>query len=90
MLNTFDLKSEEKKVEEVDVTFDQKLYGIKLVVPQSAPIKISEIFTCIYYKDYSASLRNLMDDEGKFTTMSKSLIDVPPIVVNILYFDGSN
>ena len=31
-----------------------------------------------------------MDDNGKLTTMSKSLLDVPPYVDNILHFDGSS
>ena len=48
------------------------------------------MFVHVFYKNVSASLHNLMDDEGKFTTMSKSLVDVPPKVFDILYFDGSN
>ena len=90
-LCTFDLKSKEllENAEEIELNFDKKLYGIKLVVPQSAPIELSKIFAHVLFEDSSASLRSLMDDEGKLTTMRKSLADVPS-VVDILYFDGSS
>ena len=90
-LCAFDLKSKEllENAEEIELNFDKKLDGIKLVVPQSAPIEISKIFAHVWFRDDSASLRSLMDDEGKLTTMRKSLADVPD-VDNILYFDGSS
>jgi hypothetical protein len=91
-LCAFDLKSKElfENAEEIELNFDKELNGIKLVVPQSAPIEISKIFAHIWFWDKSASLRSLMDDEGKLTTMRKSLADVPRIVDDILYFDGSS
>ena len=91
-LCAFDLKSKEllENAEEIELNFDKKLDGIKLVVPQSAPIELSKIFAHVIFKDYSASLRSLMDDEGKLTTMRKSLADVLPDVNDILYFDGSS
>jgi len=92
-LCAFDLKSKEllENAEEIELNFDKKLYGIKLVVPQSAPIKLSKIFAHVLFEDDSASLRSLMDDEGKLTTMRKSLADVPRYsAYDILYFDGSS
>ena len=91
-LCTFDLKSKEllENAEEIELNFDKKLGGIKLVVPQSAPVELSKIFAHVWFEGHSASLRSLMNDEGKLTTMSKSLADVPPDVNNILYFDGSS
>ena len=89
---SFDLNSKEllENAEEIELNFDKKLGGIKLVVPQSAPIELSKIFAHVWFKDDSASLRSLMDDEGKLTTMRKSLADVPTHVDDILYFDGSS
>ena len=49
-LFTFDLKSKEllENAEEIELNFfDEKLLGIKLVVPQSAPIEISKIFAYV-------------------------------------------
>ena len=91
-LCTFDLKSKEllENAEEIELNFGKKLDGIKLVVPQSAPIELSKIFAHVRFEDGSASLRSLMNDEGKLTTMRKSLADVPPDVEYILYFDGSS
>ena len=48
------------------------------------------MFVQVLFKDDSASLHYLLDDKDKLTTMSKSLVDVPPSVIDILYFDGSN
>jgi len=78
-LCAFDLKSKEllENAEEIELNFDKKLDGIKLVVPQSAPIELSKIFAHVSFEGHSASLRSLMDDEGKLTTMRKSLADVP-------------
>ena len=91
-LCTFDLKSKEllENAEEIELNFDKELVGIKLVVPQSAPIELSKIFAHVWFYRNSASLRSLMNDEGKLTTMRKSLADVPPSVEDILYFDGSS
>ena len=91
-LCTFDLKSKEllENAEEIELNFNKKLNGIKLVVPQSAPIVLSKIFAHVSFEDKSASLRSLMDDEGKLTTMRKSLADVLDDVDDILYFDGSS
>ena len=90
-LCAFDLKSKEllENAEEIELNFDKELCGIKLVVPQSAPIEISKMFAHVWFDDDSASLRSLMDDEGKLTTMRKSLADVSADV-DIVYFDGSS
>ena len=91
-LNSFDLKSKTLKAnaQEIEVNFGKEIDGFNLVVPQSAPIKLSKLFAFVKYKDWSASLRLLMNDEGKLTTMSETLVDVPPRVIDILYFDGSS
>ena len=88
-LNTFDLKTKELKVEKIENTTDEPISGIKLVIPQSAPIEIPKMYAHVFFNESLPSLRSLKNDEGKLTIMGKSFVDVPP-EESILYFDGSN
>ena len=79
---SFDKKDEEGKL--------IKLNGIKLVVPQSAPIDLTKLFAHVWFKDDSASLHSLTIDEGKLIKMSESHVTVKQNSYQILHFDGSS
>ena len=55
-LNSFDLEEEklQENPQEVEVSFDKQLAGIKLVVPQSASIEMPKIFASLFFFDCSA------------------------------------